>query len=140
MQDRETILQTSRSWKLADLDVSAFSYAPIPYTVENRLGRDRAPQAYLLDNTNRPATKGPMSLKDKTMSEEWSLINNQIFLGVLGSLIIPRKEIQLLLSTLSDAGVRFVYFSPVSPWMRLPCGVRLLPLTILLFPGTHSET
>jgi hypothetical protein len=113
MQDRETILQTSRSWKLADLDVSAFSYAPIPYTVENRLGHDIAPQAYLLDNTNRPAIKGPISLKDKSSSEEWSLINNQIFLGVLGSLIIPRKEIQQLLSTLSDAGVRFVYFSPV---------------------------
>ena len=40
------------------------------------------------------------------------MINNQIFLGVLGSLVIPRKEIQLVLSTLSDAGVRFVYFSP----------------------------
>lgn len=40
------------------------------------------------------------------------MINNQIFLGVLGSLVVPRKEIQHLLSTLSDAGVRFVYFSP----------------------------
>lgn len=38
--DRATILQTSKSWKLADLDVSAFSYAPIPHTVENRLGHD----------------------------------------------------------------------------------------------------
>lgn len=38
--DRATILETSRSWKLADLDVSAFSYAPIPHTVENRLGHD----------------------------------------------------------------------------------------------------
>lgn len=36
----------------------------------------------------------------------------KIFLGVLGSLVIPRSEIQIVLSTLSDAGVRFVYFSP----------------------------
>lgn len=40
------------------------------------------------------------------------MINNQIFLGVLGSLVVPRNEIQHLLSTLSDAGVRFIYFSP----------------------------
>ena len=51
-------------------------------------------------------------MKDKTLSPEWLLINNQIFLGVLGSLVVPRKEIQIVLSTLSDAGVRFVYFSP----------------------------
>jgi hypothetical protein len=32
--DRATILETSNSWKLADLDVEAFSYAPIPHTFE----------------------------------------------------------------------------------------------------------
>ena len=36
--DRATILETSRSWKLADLDVMAFGYTPIPHTVEKRLG------------------------------------------------------------------------------------------------------
>ena len=50
--------------------------------------------------------------KDRTMSPEWLFMKNQIFLGVLGSLVVPRPEIQNLLSTLSDAGVRFVYFSP----------------------------
>lgn len=39
-------------------------------------------------------------------------MKNQIFLGVLGSLVVPRREIQNLLPILSDAGVRFVYFSP----------------------------
>ena len=34
--DRSTILETSDSWKLADLDVEAFSYAPIPHTFETR--------------------------------------------------------------------------------------------------------
>ena len=34
--DRKTILETSDSWKLADLDVEAFSYAPIPHTFESR--------------------------------------------------------------------------------------------------------
>jgi hypothetical protein len=32
--DRATILETSNSWKLADLDVEAFRYAPIPHTFE----------------------------------------------------------------------------------------------------------
>lgn len=50
--------------------------------------------------------------KSKAMSAEWSLMKNQIFLGLLASLVVPRSEIQNLLSTLSDAGVRFVYFSP----------------------------
>lgn len=39
-------------------------------------------------------------------------MRNQIFLGVLGSLVVPRREIQKLLDILSDAGIRFVYFSP----------------------------
>jgi hypothetical protein len=50
--------------------------------------------------------------KDKAASTEWTLLQNQIFLGVLGSLVIPRSEIEGLLRTLQDAGVRFVYFSP----------------------------
>lgn len=46
------------------------------------------------------------------MSEDWALIKNQIFLGVLGSSVIPRKEIEPLIEVFDDAGVRFVYFSP----------------------------
>jgi hypothetical protein len=67
-----------------------------------------SPQTYLLDR----AGPGQPILKDKNVSQEWSLIRNQVFLGVLGSLVVPRREIQKLLDTLSDAGVRFVYFSP----------------------------
>lgn len=47
-----------------------------------------------------------------TLSDDWALINKQIFLGVLGSSVIPRKEIEKLLETFDEAGVRFVYFSP----------------------------
>lgn len=65
-------------------------------------------QAFLLDHAGNSA---PI-LKDKTVSKEWSLIRNQIFLGMLGSLVVPRREIQKVLDTLNDAGVRFVYFSP----------------------------
>jgi nitrogen regulatory protein PII-like uncharacterized protein len=39
-------------------------------------------------------------------------MKNQVFLGVLGSLVVPRREIGKLLNILSDAGIRFVYFSP----------------------------
>jgi hypothetical protein len=49
--------------------------------------------------------------KDK-VTEDWALINNQIFLGVLGSSIIPRSELEKLVETFDEAGVRFVYFSP----------------------------
>ena len=48
----------------------------------------------------------------EAVSEDWALINNQIFLGVLGSSVIPRKEIEKLLEIFDEAGVRFVYFSP----------------------------
>lgn len=66
-------------------------------------------QLYLLDNSEPGA---PGISKDKHVSDEWTIIKNQVFLGVLGSLIVPRGEIQNLLSLLGDAGVRFVYFSP----------------------------
>jgi hypothetical protein len=35
--ERQLILETANSWKLADLDVSAFSYTPVPHTLESRL-------------------------------------------------------------------------------------------------------
>lgn len=65
-------------------------------------------QQYLLDHSEIGTIHG----KDKGMISEWSFLGNQIFLGVLGSLVIPRQEIRKLLDILSDAGVRFVYFSP----------------------------
>jgi hypothetical protein len=66
-------------------------------------------QLYLLDNSD---SRTPPVSKDKNLSEEWTIIKNQVFLGVLGSLIVPRNDIQSLLSLLDEAGVRFVYFSP----------------------------
>lgn len=61
-----------------------------------------------MENSRR--TDKPVG-KEK-VTEEWSLINNQIFLGILGSSVTPKKEIRRLLDVLNDAGVRFVYFSP----------------------------
>jgi hypothetical protein len=65
-------------------------------------------QIYLLDN----ASPGSQLMKDRTLPMEWSLIRNQIFLGMLGSLVVPRREIQKVLDNMNEAGVRFVYFSP----------------------------
>ena len=109
LDDRKTILESSRAWKLADLDVAAFSYSPLPLNVEKRLwdGDLRSP-IYLLDHSNH---QSPPLLKDKSVSPEWSLVRNQIFLGMLGSLVVPRREIQSLLNVLNEAGVRFVFFS-----------------------------
>lgn len=107
--DRRTILDSSRAWKLADLDVAAFSYSPIPQNLEQRLidGTLKSP-VYLLDHST---THSPPLLKDKSVSPEWSIVRNQVFLGMLGSLVVPRREIQSLLDVLNEAGVRFVFFS-----------------------------
>jgi hypothetical protein len=40
-QDRNTILETSKNWKLADLDVAAFGYSPVPRTLESRLSQEK---------------------------------------------------------------------------------------------------
>ena len=125
--DRQTIAETSRNWKLADLDVAAFGYAPVPHSLEKRLKEDKEqgdndnndgngngngspPQVFLLDASNNQNLQSV--LKDKSASRDWALIRNQVFLGVLGSLVVPRREIPKLLGSLNDAGVRFVYFSP----------------------------
>ena len=44
--------------------------------------------------------------------EDWNLMKNQIFLGLLGSTTTPRKDIAPLISQLNSAGVRFIFFSP----------------------------
>lgn len=105
--DRNSIVDTSTNWVLSDLDVTAFSYAPVPHTFEHKLlSRDKGtPNAvYLVDNFSN-------SLKDKA-SEDWALVKDQIFLGVLGSCVVPRKDMEKLFSSFNDSGVRFVYFSP----------------------------
>lgn len=86
------------------------------------------------------AIDGETSVKDSGL--DWTLVNNQIFLGatafmfvllllailalfttmefslylsklgMLGSSISPRKEVKSLLNDCDEAGVRFVYFSP----------------------------
>jgi len=132
--DRKAILDTSNNWCLSDLDVIAFSYAPVPYTLEQRiigntaLAAMRHPNkllgstlpavqevpsyftAYLVDNRSLADLDVPIS-KDSGCAE-WSLVNNQIFLGMSGSLVSPREEIDYILGQLTTAGVRFVYFSP----------------------------
>lgn len=65
-------------------------------------------QLYLLDHAD------PQShiLKDKSVSPEWSFVKNQVFLGVLGSRVVPRSLLKRMIDILTVAGVRFVYFSP----------------------------
>ena len=40
-EDRKTIIETTNTWKLADLDVAAFSYTPVPHTLEFLLSSER---------------------------------------------------------------------------------------------------
>lgn len=141
--DKQLLIETCDNWALADLDVAAFSYAPVPYTQEQRIGRTKSSSGnksntYLIhDDTNDnliddDASYHHTDITDKnkdfsstnelsspnnvstplSSSGDWSLVKNQILLGVLGSAVSPRKEISQLISECQDAGVRFVYFSP----------------------------
>ena len=104
--DRQVINDTQQEWMLSDLDVQAFSYAPLPYTADHKIGVGSVSdeRIYLLDNTGQSATSSGTGF--------WPLVKNQIFLGLLGSSVRPRKEIESLILSSADAGVRFVYFSP----------------------------
>ena len=66
-------------------------------------------KVYLVDN--RPMSELPLPPKD-IANDDWSLVKNQIFLGLLGSAVIPRKEVEPLINDVTAAGIRFVYFSP----------------------------
>lgn len=65
---------------------------------------------YLLDN--RISCHVPSTIHKDHGSEDWSLLKNQFFIGLLGSAAIPRRDIAPLIDDCSNAGVRFVYFSP----------------------------
>ena len=115
--DRKTILETSNNWTLSDLDVAAFSYTPVPNTLEERIGgasrlKDKSSsyseaRSYLVDNR----WSSELNASGKWVGD-WSMVKGQIFLGLLGSAVIPSKEIEPILEACTDAGVRFVYFSP----------------------------
>jgi len=115
--DRRTILETSTNWSLSDLDVAAFSYTPVPNTLEERTGGtsrlkdksslDSEARSYLVDNRGL----NELNASGKWLGD-WSMVKGQIFLGLLGSAVIPSKEIEPILEACTEAGVRFVYFSP----------------------------
>jgi len=104
--DRNIINETQSNWMLSDMDVQAFSYAPLPYTADQKIEAFgvKGSHIYLLDNAT-PSTYA-------SSQGFWGLVKNQIFLGLLGSSVRPRSEIEPLIDSCSDAGVRFVYFSP----------------------------
>ena len=87
---------------------TAFSFALLPYTVDQKTewGGAKGSNIYLLDNNTTSS-----AYSDK-VNGSWSLVKNQIFLGLLGSSVRPRKEIEPLINSCADGGVRFVYFSP----------------------------
>eukprot|EP00986_Skeletonema_menzelii_P010454 scaffold5084_cov145-Skeletonema_menzelii.AAC.1 len=103
--DRKVINATQKEWTLSDLDVQALSYAPLPYTADQKIGSAKGGGIYLLDNA-------PASNPHIPSHDYWGLVKNQIFLGLLGSSVRPRKEIEPFIHSCNDAGVRFVYFSP----------------------------
>ncbi len=51
--DRKVINSTQKKWMLSDLDldVQALSYAPLPYTADQKIGGAKGRSIYLLENT-----------------------------------------------------------------------------------------
>jgi len=116
--ERQKILESSKNWALGDLDVVCFSYAPIPFTLEQSISKksqtdlrnkDKPSLTYLIDNRRSDDVPRPLPKGD---NDDWSLMRNQIFLGLLGSSVSPKKEIGPFIEVCTDAGIRFVYFSP----------------------------
>jgi len=66
-------------------------------------------QTYLVDNRVNADT--PISIA-KDSHDKWFVMKNQIFLGLLGSTVSPRREAVTFLDLCNRAGVRFRYFSP----------------------------
>ena len=99
-------LDSHRSYFYLPFTHTAFSYAPLPYTADQKIewGGAKGSHIYLLDNAAPNAYIPSHGF--------WSLVKNQIFLGLLGSSVRPRKEIEPLVTSCAAAGVRFVYFSP----------------------------
>ncbi len=81
------------------MDVQAFSYAPLPYTADHKIGsHNDGEHVYLLDNS--------IDGHGAVVGGFWHLVKNQIFLGLLGSSVRPRKEIEAIIIASADAGVR----------------------------------
>ncbi|CAM9109976.1 unnamed protein product [Choristocarpus tenellus] len=67
---------------------------------------------------HRPAS---LAIKEATMAASgensmaqplWSLMHDQVFVGMAASSVPPKREMDVLIEDLCAAGVRFVYFSP----------------------------
>jgi len=108
--DRRAILEANKTWSLADLDVTAFSYTPVPSTYMDKSSLTSGSMTYLIDN--RTSSEIPAASQKDNGLEHWSLIKNQIFLGLLGSNVSPRKDTTALIDDCTKCGIRFVYFSP----------------------------
>ena len=117
--ERKGILDTAKNWILEDLNVVAFTYAPVPYAFESWNTDEGV--VYLIDSEGVAGSKngdakpsasaaaGPGLSSDE---DYWKLTKNQIFLGLLGSTSGPRKEIAPFIKNCNSAGIRFVFFSP----------------------------
>ena len=56
IKDRKMILENNNAWSLADLDVTAFSYAPIPYSSGEKFAVQRSGKQHH-KSANRPMVR-----------------------------------------------------------------------------------
>lgn len=56
IKDRKMILESNNAWSLADLDVTAFSYAPIPYSYGEKVAVQHSGKEHH-KSVNRPMVR-----------------------------------------------------------------------------------
>lgn len=90
--------------------------SPCPSEPARRAGGPRIRRASSMDNVHGMRAGTPLgsgsSLAATGDDVFWSLLQKQVFLGLVASNVLPKKDIPNLVEELMAAGVRFVYFSP----------------------------
>jgi hypothetical protein len=97
--DRQAILETSKNWSLADLDVSAFSYAPVPFTFEQRIGTGAgAGGAVEMSSNGKSVVRFVIFFLSRffvslyvPMSRKVALTQLGVLIGFVSRLSIPRR-------------------------------------------------
>ena len=129
-QDRQAIMDIHQRWTLEDLDVCALSYAPMPHMAEVLFRVPQRDPMFLMESSETMDDAGEAQgasslLKRRDVPNDddgtaepsekeavmWSLLREQVFLGMVASRIPLKPSIQEDIDKTMKAGVRFVFFS-----------------------------
>ena len=118
-EDRKNIIDQLKTWKSANLEVTAFCYSPVPYEMGEPLRKAREMaqgDLYLVNGSlNGAVADAFVSLLTGTTDAKGakisSLTQSQIFVGMVASRRPLFEKVQKDIKDSMDAGVRYVFFS-----------------------------